>query len=58
MTFLLVLLIGVYLGGLGVAAGVFVMVTSDWEEALLLALIWPYFAVLYLWCWFFDRPGQ
>jgi uncharacterized membrane protein len=56
MTFLL-LLLGVYLGGLGIAAGVGTAVTDDWKETLLFALTWPFVAVLYIWFSLFDRPG-
>lgn len=55
MVITLIILVSLYLGGMGVAAGVGLVFTQNWEGAVLFALAWPFWLVVFILCSLFGR---
>lgn len=51
----LIILVSLYLGGMGVAVGMGIVFTHTWRGAVRFALIWPFWAVVFIWCVLFGR---
>lgn len=45
----------IYLGGMVIATGLRLVFTQNWEGAVLFALAWPFWLVVFIWCSLFGR---